>query len=171
MLSKNLFDVDEEDIKGLVAKIEKSDKSDWTKHGYRVILKRFLRYFGKEPSWLKAGKRTIRDILPEEVLTEDDIKGIAGTAYTARDKSFVLYLYESGCRIGEFLPLRLKHVNFDKHGAVLWVNGKTGPRRIRLVFSSMALQRWIEDHHSKNNPEAHLWCKIPSMNNPPTTLN
>jgi integrase len=125
-----------------------------------------LQYLGKEPSWLKSGNGKNPGLLPEEVLIETEVKKIAESAYTPRDKSFVLSLYESGCRIGEYLPLKLKHVNFDKFGALVRVTRKTGPRRIRLVFSTLPLQRWIDEHPAKNNPEACLWCKIPTPYNP-----
>ncbi|MCE8425935.1 MAG: site-specific integrase [Candidatus Methanoperedens sp.] len=99
-------------------------------------------------------------------MTEDDIKAIAKAAYTSRDKAFVLSLYESGCRIEEILPLRMKHLSFDRLGATLMVRGKKGERRIRLVASVLTLQKWKEDHPSKNDPESFLWCKIPLPNNP-----
>ncbi len=156
-----------EDIKRYAAWLNRSEYKDWTKHDHKVILRRYMQWLGKGEtvSWLTI-KQPKNGKLPEEVMTEKDIKAIAETAYTTRDKSFVLALYESGCRIGEFLPLRLKHVNFDKYGVILNVTGKTGDRRIRLVASAFALQRWIEEHPQKNNPEAYLWCKIPSPNNP-----
>jgi len=112
-------------------------------------------------------KQPKNDTMPEEVLTEEEIKAIAEAAYTRRDKAFILALYESGARIGEFLPLKLKHISFDKYGAVLRVTGRTGDRRIRLIAFTLALQRWIEEHPAKNNPEAYLWCKIPSFDNNP----
>jgi ribosomal protein L40E len=112
-------------------------------------------------------KQPKNSTLPEEILTEEEIKRIAEAAFTIRDKAFVLALYESGARIGEFLPLKLKHVSFDKYGAILRVTGKTGDRRIRLVASALPLQRWIEEHPDKDNPEAFLWCKIPSYDNNP----
>jgi len=46
------------------------------------------------------------------------------------------------------------------------VDGKTGPRRIRLVFSIVSLQKWIEDHPGKNNTESFLWCKSATQYNP-----
>jgi integrase len=166
LLAKDFVTCDEEDIKQLVTRIEKTEYSYWTKRDFKVVLKRFLRFLGKEPSWLKSGNGKNPGLLPEEVLTETEVKKIAETGYTTRDKSFILSLYESGCRIGEFLPLKIKHLNFDKFGVALRVTGKTGPRRIRLVFSALALQRWIEEHPAKNNPEAYLWCKTPSPYNP-----
>ncbi len=62
--------------------------------------------------------------------------------------------------------MKLKHVSFDKYGAVLRVTGKTGDRRIRLVASTLTLQAWINEHPMKNDPESYLWCKIPTRYNP-----
>jgi integrase len=166
LLKKDFKDTNEDDIKKLAIAIEQSGKSDATKSDYRSILKLFLRHLEREPVWLKIGSGKHSRRLPEEVLSEEDVKAIATTAYSCRDRAFVLGLYESGCRIGEFLPLKLKHINFDKNGAILRVDGKTGPRRIRLVFSVVSIQKWFEDHPAKGNPEAFLWCKLPILNNP-----
>lgn len=88
----------------LVTKNEKQDYADWTKHDYKVILKVFYRFLKKtdeyppEVKWIKA---TIRNgnILPDEVLTEDDVKKLVECATNIRDKAFILVLYESGCRV------------------------------------------------------------------------
>lgn len=96
--------------------------------------------------------------LPEEVLTEEDVKALAGVAYTTRDKAFILSLYESGCRVGEFLPLKLKHLSFDRYGVMLRVTGMAGDRRIKLVASTLVIQCWLNEHPNKNDPEAYLWC-------------
>ena len=42
-------------------------------------------------------------------------------------------LYDSGCRIGELLTLRVKDIEYDDYGIRLTVNGKTGVRRVRTV--------------------------------------
>ena len=70
--------------------------------------------------------------LPEEILAPEDIKGISSAATNPRNRAMVAVLYESGCRIGEFLGLKLKNVEFDIHGAVIIVSGKTGMRRVRV---------------------------------------
>ncbi|MCX9012346.1 MAG: site-specific integrase [Candidatus Methanoperedens sp.] len=166
-LNKSFRSAKEDDIKRFVVGLEKSEYAEWTKHDLKIILKKYLHWLdrGDMISWLKV--KTIKNRkLPEEVLTEEDIKALAGAAYTTRDKGFIFSLYESGCRIGEFLPLKIKHLNFDKYGAVLRVTGKTGDRRIRLVASTLALQSWLSDHPCKNDPDAYLWCKTPATNNP-----
>ncbi len=167
-LSVPFIKATKKDVERYAAWLERSDYSPWTKHDRKTILRFYLRWLGKEDTvnWMKI-KPPKNDKLPEEVLTEEEIKRMAEAAYTTRDKAFVLGLYESGCRIGEFLPLKLKHVSFDKYGAVLRVSGKTGDRRIRLVFSALPLQRWLEEHPAKNDPEAFLWCKIPAYSNNP----
>jgi len=166
-LKKPFTKLTENDIRLLFARIEGKGYSEWTIHDMRSIFRKFMRYIGKGElvSWIK-----VRDLknnkLPSEILTEEEIKRMAEVAYTTRDKAFVLALYESGCRIGEFLTLKLKHITFDEFGAILHVSGKTGDRRIRLVVSSVALQRWIEEHPFKSDQEAYVWCTMPSPNNP-----
>ncbi len=166
-LGKPFSEVTERDVKSVLAEIEGSEYSDWTKRDFRIILRKYLRFIGKEEIANKIKLRNVKsNKQPQEILTEEDIKAMAEVAYTTRDRAFVLTLYESGCRIGEFLPIKLGQVSFDQYGAVLLVRGKTGDRRVRLVASSLALQRWIEEHPNKRDPNAYLWCKIPSPNNP-----
>src|SRR5450759_4828979 len=166
-LNMSFRSTNEDDIRRFIIDLDKTDYSEWTKHDHKIIIKKYLKWLGKENiiSWLKV-KSVKNGTMPEEVLSEEEIKGIAGVAYTTRDKAFVLSLYESGCRIEEFLPLKLKHMNFDKYGAVLMVQGKTGDRRIRLVACTVALQNWREDHPCKNDQESYLWCKAPLPNDP-----
>ncbi len=167
-VKKPLRELTEEDVKEWAGWLNTtSEYKAWSKHDFQVILKKYLRWLGKPEvaAWLKP-KTPRNSKLPEEVLTEEEIKRMAEAAYTTRDRAFVLALYESGCRIGEFLPLKLKHVSFDRHGAVLRVEGKTGARRVRLIGSVLALQCWIEEHPHKGNPEAYLWAPLPTHNNP-----
>ncbi len=67
-------------------------------------------------------------------------------------------LYETGCRIGELLFLRLKHAVIDQYGAQLRVSGKTGARRLRIILSVPYLTAWLNRHPQKEEPSARLWC-------------
>jgi integrase/ribosomal protein S27AE len=157
-----------DDVKRFIAWLEISDDyKPWYKHDIKVILRRYMRWLGKAETvdWLKI-KTPKNGTLPEEVLTEEEIKRLAEAAYTTRDKAFILMLYESGARIGEILPLKIKHLSFDRHGALVYLSGKTGDRKVRLVASVIALQEWLNEHPRKNNPDAYLWCKVPMPNNP-----
>jgi len=48
-------------------------------------------------------------------------------------------------------------VQFDKYGAVVIVNGKTGMRRIRLIECVPDLQLWINMHPLRDDPKALLF--------------
>ena len=84
--------------------------------------------------------------------------------HNVRDKAIISVLYESGTRVGEFLGMKIKNVQFDKYGAVIVVHGKTGWRRIRLFSSVPHFSNWIEHHPLKDDPEAPLWIRLGSKN-------
>lgn len=143
--NKKFEDVTTEDIKSLIAELEKKDYSEWTKYGFKVTLKKFFqqlrgfewhsKQYPKEVEWIRLNMKNNNKIVPSDLLTEQDIKKLIDSADNPRDKSLVAVLYDSGCRIGEILTLKLKHVSFDKYGAILHVNGKTGKRRVRIIAS------------------------------------
>jgi integrase len=158
------------DVKAVVANINRSNYSAWTKNDYKVTLKKFYKWLRKLPddqepaetSWIKTGHPK-NGILPEELLTEDDIGKLAKAAENSRDRAFLECVYETGGRIGELLNLRRKHVQFDDIGAVLIFSGKTGDRRVRLITTSPALSQWMLDH-PLDDPEAALWVTLGDRN-------
>ncbi|VVB96431.1 Tyrosine recombinase XerC [uncultured archaeon] len=78
-------------------------------------------------------------------------------ANNKRDRAFISCLYESGGRIGELAGLRIKHVQFNRYGAVLTVDGKTGMRPIHIVFSAPYLEDWLTVHPLRDEQEAPVW--------------
>lgn len=167
LVQKPFSDCAKADIANLVRAIEAGEYTPWTKHDYKVILKIFYRWlrgteeYPEEVKWIKTmanGKR----LLPESILTEEEVKKMVESAATLRDKAFILVLYESGCRIGELLTLRIKDLSFDEYGGVLFVSGKTGDRRVRVIASTPKLTAWLEIHPLKNNPDAPLWVNLSS---------
>ena len=166
MLGKPFIECNREDITRVVENIERKNYSEWTKHDYKVILKKFFKWLRKtedypeEVKWIRTTCRIKNNKLPEEILTEEEVKRIASSADNFRDRAFVLVLYESGCRIGELLPLRIKNIQFDEYGAVLLINGKTGSRRVRIISSSPALAKWLDLHPLRNHPNSFVWIDL-----------
>jgi ribosomal protein L40E len=68
-----------------------------------------------------------------------------------------MLLWDSGCRIGEVMPLRVGDISFDQYGAVVLVSGKTGRRRLRLTGSVPDLQAWMNIDPLRKDPSAPLW--------------
>jgi len=165
--STNFTDAKRDDIVSLVAKIESSSVSDWTKQSYKVVLRKFYKWlrhsrgYPREVSWIRvAGRIRGNGILPSELLTEDDVKRLGSAATNARDRALVLALYDSACRIGELLSMRIRDVEFDRRGTVLLVAGKTGTRRVRVIMSSSAIAGWLNVHPGSGNPDSPLWVDL-----------
>ena len=161
-LGKDFDKATKDDLKRVVAMINTSSFTEWTKYDYKRSIKKFFRWLGREEliSWLRCSDVKNRK-LPEEILTEEDIKKkMIDAARTPRDRAVISVLYESGCRAGEFLSMRIKNVSFDRYGAVIVVHGKTGYRRIRLVSSVPYLAEWMNSHPFRENPEAWLWISL-----------
>jgi len=93
----------------------------------------------------------------KEILTKDEVLSLVDACDTQRDRALIFTLYESGCRASEIVGLRVRDVVFDKYGAVLRVNGKTGERRVRIFEATPDLTLWLNMHPSSDNPDAPLW--------------
>jgi integrase len=166
LLKKDFEKANERDLRKLLAEINQSKYADWTKSDYRVTLKRFYRWLRHLPrkqdppetAWISVGAGN-KQVLPEELLNEEDIAKMLLACETSRDRAFLLCVDETGGRIAELLNLQRRHVTFDEYGAILMVSGKTGDRRIRVVASVPALAQWLNDNPFKE-PEAPLWIVI-----------
>lgn len=181
-LNKDFEKMTKQSMQKLIGNVESSNLKEWTKQGYRIAMKKFFRWLenktieqynkknpeNKKPllkdkeypesvEWINTTMKNSKTRLPEEILTEDDIKLIVEHCNHIRDKALIMLLWDSGCRIGEILNLRLKHLVFDKYGAQIIVNGKTGGRRVRLIPSVPYLSNWKENHPDKDNNEAYLF--------------
>lgn len=171
LLNKPFTIAKKDDIIELVSKVETNPKwTEWTKSDFKKMLKRFYKWLKqtdecpKEVRWIRASVKNGNRMLPEEILTKEEIERLANATENLRDKAFILLLYESGCRIGELLPLKIKHIQFDEHGCILLVEGKTGSRRIRAIDYTKDLIKWLDSHPLKEDSEAFVWMKFGNKN-------
>jgi site-specific recombinase XerD/RNA polymerase subunit RPABC4/transcription elongation factor Spt4 len=151
------------DLISLVGELEQQDYAEYTKYDFKIVLKLLYKWlkgndetFPPEISWLKPKLRNNAHKLPEELITEEEVLEMARATNNPRDKALVLLLYETGCRIGELLSLKVKNVSFDQYGAILIVTGKTGDRRVRAITSAPALSTWL-DNYGNAKPDSPLW--------------
>ena len=96
---------------------------------------------------------------PNDILTKDEILKLIDTAENTRDKALIALLYDAAARPSEILNLRIKDVKLNKSYGEIFVNGKTGMRRIPIIFSIPYLSKWINSHPEKDNPDARLFPK------------
>ncbi|MBI5222833.1 tyrosine-type recombinase/integrase [Candidatus Micrarchaeota archaeon] len=164
-LNKPYRQATKDDLIGLIGDLEANvNYAEHTKYDYKVVLKMFYKWllgndeiFPPEIRWLGLKLKNENHKLPEQLLTEDEILKLANMAQNLRDKALILTLYEAGCRIGELLSIQMKNVQFDQHGAILRVTGKTGDRRIRVISSAPILGSWINIYPRSSDPDAPLW--------------
>jgi site-specific recombinase XerD len=163
-LPMDFVQVSRQDVEKLVNQIERSHYAEWTKHDYRVALKKFFKWlrgteddYPPEVKWLRSSIRRHRTKLPDEILTQEEVQAMIIAATTVRDKALIASLYESGCRIGELLGLQIKQIQSHPHGLQVTVTGKTGARRLLLIASAPYLTDWLNQHPKNQEPQAPLW--------------
>ncbi|MDI6708777.1 MAG: tyrosine-type recombinase/integrase, partial [Candidatus Thermoplasmatota archaeon] len=146
-----------DDIKKVVREIDKKDISPVSKQEFKKTIKKFYKWLNgsnEYPScvqWIKSSRKLNNNKLPEELLTEEEVKKMINASGNPRDRAIIATLWESGCRAGEMLLLRIKHVSFEETLTKIVVQGKTGMRRIPLLDSTPYLTDWIENHPLKEN--------------------
>ncbi len=176
-LRKPFREATEQDIFGFIGHKGKTC-GERTLFMYKVVTKAFYKFlYGLEDGYPEQVKNLNKNlkrngpnhrvaIKPEQILTKEDIAMLVRHCGYYRDEAILTVLYESGCRIGEFVGMNIEHLVDVKHGKTLVVNGKTGERRILLVESVIYLNRWLEHHPMKDNPsvrekgETPLWCTL-----------
>ena len=165
--NKDLDKLVKSDMQQLVAIIQQRDYSPYTRHSFKIVIKKFTCWAKNceegeiplEVKWIKTSINKAELKLPGEgdLITKEEVEKITNNCDNIRDKTFISMLYESGCRIGEIASLRIGNISFDKYGIQMHVFGKTGSRRIRLVNSSFLLKTFIETHSCKLDKNSYLW--------------
>ncbi len=164
---KPFEELDKEDVETIVSEIEKTNFAESTKCDYRTLFKRFFQWirdmeeqYPKEVSWISTTVSKEKRKEPEDLLTEEDIKELIKNT-NIRDKAFIITLYETGARIGEFLGLKKKHIKFLGEGVEIRITeGKTGPRTLPILRDCEPyLSNWIENHPGDSRDD-YIWTKI-----------
>ena len=154
----------EESMNEVLRQLYDNDYTDWTRNTFVVMLKKFYRWKLKElPAFIKDMKVRIKENGKEvdDLLTSQEVTALIENSKNARDKALLSVLYDSGCRIGELINMRIKDLGFDEFGALLRVTGKTGFRQVRIVGNSIAyLRAWLDNHPLRNDVNAFLFCNL-----------
>jgi len=163
LLQKPFRNVTKDDIVSLVGKIETMNYTKHTRRTFKTNLKIFYRWlrgseeYPDEVRWIKPGKAN-NSIKPGDLLTKEEVERMIDATTNPRDKALIAVMYESACRPQEILPLRIKQVTFDVHGALISVDGKIGVQRtVRLLASAPLLATWLNNYPKRSDPEAPLF--------------
>lgn len=127
--------------------LDERDIKTVTKSDYKKILKAFYNYLydGKQPRFIKELKTNLRSETGSEMLDDEELEALRNVKIKdTGDKAYIELLTEGGCRMSEYLNLTKTDVIFDKIGAILKVNGKTGARPVRIFRSVKVLKTAIK---------------------------
>ena len=143
--------------------------SEYTKATYLDMMKRFYRWkLGEEESKrllgnIKIDKKKLPHKSPEDMITQSEIDLLIKSCRNNRDRALFATLYDSGCRIGELMLMKIENLSFDDYGAILHVpwEGKTGFRNVRIVGNSIVyLKNWLAEHPRIDDKQAPLFCNV-----------
>jgi integrase len=115
-LHRDFDTVERRDIERIILDLARSDYSPWTKHDYKVAIKRFYKWlngneeYSSSVKWIKTTFKAKDALLPKDLLDEEEVMQLVNAADRPWDKAFIMTLYESGARIGELGTMRVRDV-------------------------------------------------------------
>ena len=164
------FDFDKatrQDIIKIIGRMNSSTTAPETKRKAGISVKCLYKWYKgegdsypKEVSWIKtSGTSKMR--LPEELLSEQEVNRMINAAINIRDRAIISVLFESGCRCGELLNLRIKDCEINSEGGHLLLSGKTGMRKIPIKKSLPYLTAYL-DAIDRSDPDKPMWLQVGS---------
>lgn len=140
---------------------------------YRRVYKKFARWLTEDnvPKWVKNMRISQHEtpVQPSDLLTKEELDKLLGACKYTRDKALIAVTLDSCMRIGAVGTLRIKSVEFNTCGAVLYMsttsrNKKTTePQPFPITWSTGYLNAWLDIHPDRNNPDAPLWTSMRYM--------
>jgi len=116
-------------------------------------------FFPEEPIKNLKAKRVpfSRVKSKKELISREELHLIVKQMKSLQMQTFTYLLYESGGRIRELINAQITDIIFDDKGALVFVDGKTGPRDIRILEFLSFLNRWVI---YRGNKPGQLWLDL-----------
>jgi len=137
--------------------------SENTKRDFKKVLRCFFKFIKNtdypppEVSWIECKVKKNKEEVPPETLDEKDLQKMLAVCDDPKERAFLALLWETGARIGELLPIKLKNVVRETKGYRLKMVGKTGAREPLVSLSVPYLTLWLSHHIRKDDTEAWLF--------------
>ena len=141
-------------IKGKNGRIIRTHKyAHSTKLDYKKTIKKFYKwllgnneYYPELVDWIETYER----IMEIPALRREEVEKLAD-ACKVRDKTIIMFLFDSGARVEEALNVRIGNLTKnDDTFRVRIVHSKTKPRTIHLPICSKYLEMWLQEYAEKD---------------------
>jgi integrase len=169
----NAFDYDvdirkasREDVVKAVAKIERLPVNSETKAKTKISLKFMLKHFNgedifypREVAWVKTSVKERHKLMPDDLLTLDEISKLIDNAKNVRDAAIIALLSDAPLRTHELVLLQRRHLVIEDKQPYIIVpeNTKTGTRRIPLINSVPYLVQYLNFFKNQMQPNDPLF--------------
>ena len=155
-----------EDIVKAFEKINSSDLGEDVKRRLALTIKKYYKHllgndetYPSQVSWIKTTVDRRNEKLPEDMLTQQEVIKLINSAPQPRNKAIISLLWDTGIRAGELLNMKVKDAVLDHNPAYIVVSGKTGARRIPIIFSVPYLSAYLNTRPDRK-PDEPLWTAI-----------
>ncbi len=151
--NKPLLKCSKEDMIKVVNKINGMPLAEVTKVKCKITLKVIFKHFvgedefyPKEVRWIKTTNKDTNQILPSDLLTNNDIAKLLQSTRNLRDRAIIALMTDAPLRPHELLGLKVGSVILDATQPYLIIGAdtKTGQRHIPLFDSVAPLSSYIE---------------------------
>jgi len=139
-----------------------------TKVMFKICVKNFFKWLngGKEYTenveWIYAGGNTSKKMNEKDILTPEEVLEMVKKAGNTRDAALIYTLFETGCRISEWLNIKYSDIQLDGRTATVEVDGKTGERKVYLIKSLSYFRDWLNVHPLKDQDDFPIWVSMES---------
>jgi integrase/ribosomal protein L37E len=136
-------------------------------------LKQFFRWFyKKEMKWTETEKEKypgcVNDLqikqyqleLKGKLLDPDEIQRLVDVCDNSRDRALMIFLTESGVRLGELLSMKIGDFKPNDVGGKVTITGKTGERTIPIVRSIPFLLEYLRQHPHPDDKDYPFWITL-----------
>jgi integrase len=133
---------------------------------------RFLRWLndGEKPKGVLDLKNVSklkqkRDLKAEDMVSWEDGLKMGSNSNSIQIKAVVMTQLDGGFRPSEFIDLKFGDIKIKKNFAIAMVDGKTGKRDVILFKSVPFLNKWLNNHLTKERNDPLWIMETPKKNN------
>lgn len=163
----------EQELKRLIANLNRSGYAKSTKHTFKCAVKKFYKVENgghEEPEKTKffsVGNGANTTVTREDLFTQDELKRLMRGFTSTRDRALTMVFYESAARPGEILSRNIGDFTSTAEGDFIHLVGlkNTPDRTNQLVRSGRVVREWLAQHPlggelgDIEDPSAPLWVK------------
>jgi len=93
----------------------------------------------------------------KESMTRKDIEQLVDATTNPMTKAFIDLMYESGCRVGELITMRLNDILPLDKGVCLHIITNTSSRVITIPDCNKNIIKWLKMHPFKDDSNQYVW--------------